>query len=106
MKKIVLLLFILVSIGASSQNLVSDTNKNKMASISLTEFVARIKAQNESLKNAKNIQVMVNDLLIENADTFLIDPKNVAKMEVLVLEPNGINREATQPSIIIYTKIK
>ena len=49
---------------------------------------------------------MVNDLLIEDLDGFKIEPKNVSKLEVLVLEPNGAKQEERKPSIIITTKIK
>jgi len=38
-------------------------------------------AKNESIKNVKNINVMVNDLLIEDLNGFKIDPKNEPKVE-------------------------
>ena len=83
-----------------------DNDKNKTATISLTEFIETVKAKNQSIKNSKNINVMVNDLLIEDLDGFKIEPKNVSKLEVLVLEPNGAKQEERKPSIIITTKIK
>ena len=104
MKKIIPLLFILFSLSATSQTM--DNDKNKTSTISLADFVETVKAKNESIKNAKNINVMVNDLLIEDLNGFMIDPKNVSKLEVLVLEPNGAKQEERKPSIIITTKIK
>ncbi len=104
MKKIIPFLFILFSLSVAAQSM--DNDKNKTATISLAEFVETVKAKNESIKNVKNINVMVNDLLIEDLNGFMIDPKNVSKLEVLVLEPNGTKQEERKPSIIITTKIK
>jgi hypothetical protein len=73
--------------------------------ISLKQYVEQIKLQNESIKNVENVNVMINDVLIENHEEYKIDPKNVSRMEILVIEPeknpNGLN-----PSIIISTRIK
>lgn len=49
---------------------------------------------------------MVNDLLIENLNEYRINPKNISRLEILVLDPKGVNREGTKPSIIITTKVK
>ncbi|MEI7509235.1 MAG: hypothetical protein WCJ62_07190 [Flavobacterium sp.] len=72
----------------------------------MAEFVETVKAKNQSIKNAKSINVMVNDLLIEDLNDFKIDPRTISRLEVLVLEPNGVKPEETKPSIIITTKIK
>lgn len=48
---------------------------------------------------------MINDLLIENHDEYKIDPKNISRMEILVIEPEK-NTAGVKPSIIISTKIK
>ncbi len=101
MKKIFTLLLNLIALNVSSQNKSSDTT----ASITLQEFVEKIKTQNESIKNVEKVNVMVNDLLIENLSEYMIDPKSVSKMEVLVLDSKGTNR-GTKPSIIITTKRK
>ena len=102
-KKIITLAIILIFVNVSSQTAVDEPDKRKAATITLQEFVEKVKAQNESIKNVENVNVMVNDLLIDNLDDYMIDPKNVSKMEVLVLDPK-INREGTRPSIIITTK--
>ena len=95
-KIITFLLFIISSISFSQET-------PKL--ISLQQYVEQIKSQNESIKNVENINVMINDVLIENHEKYKIDPKNVSRMEILVIEPeknpNGLN-----PSIIISTRIK
>ncbi len=103
MKKIVVLFLILISVNVFSQK---NLNQPVSESITLQEFVEKTKAQNESIKNAQNINVMVNDLLIENLTEYKINPKNISRMEILVLDTKGVNREGTKPSIIITTKIK
>lgn len=75
-------------------------------SITLEQFVADLKSKNESIRDAKVINVMVNDLLIENVQEYSIDPKNIAKMEILVLEPKDAAQRRNNPSIIITTKRK
>lgn len=55
--------------------------------ISLKQYVEQIKLQNESIKNVENVNVMINDVLIENHEEYKIDPKNVSRMEILVIEP-------------------
>ena len=104
MKKIIPILFILVTLSATSQSI--DSGKNKNATMSLAEFVETVKEKNQSIKNAKSINVMVNDLLIEDLNDFKINPKTISRLEVLVLEPNGVKPEETKPSIIISTIIK
>lgn len=104
MKKIISILFILVTLSAYSQSI--DLGKNKNTTMSLAEFVETVKAKNQSIKNAKSINVMVNDLLIEDLSEFKIDTKTISRLEVLVLEPNGVKPEETKPSIIITTKTK
>ena len=104
MKKIISILFILVTLSAYSQSI--DSGKNKNTTMSLAEFVETVKAKNQSIKNAKSINVMVNDLLIEDLNEFKIDTKTISRLEVLVLEPNGVKPEETKPSIIITTKTK
>ena len=104
MKKIISILFILVTLSAYSQSIYLGKNKN--TTMSLAEFVETVKAKNQSIKNAKSINVMVNDLLIEDLNEFKIDTKTISRLEVLVLEPNGVKPEETKPSIIISTIIK
>jgi hypothetical protein len=103
MKKILILFLISISVNVYSQE---NLNKTTSESITLQEFVKKTKAQNESIKNAESVNVMVNDLLIENLNEYRINPKNISRLEILVLDPKGVNREGTKPSIIITTKVK
>lgn len=74
--------------------------------ISLRKLVDKIKSENESLRNAKAINVMVNDLMIDDLESFMIDPKNISRTQVLILDQNGANRDGMKPSIIINTRKK
>ena len=69
----------------------------------LQKVVDDIKANNESIKHAEHVTIMVDEMLIENLKTFKINPKNIAMVEVLVLEPKA-NGERVNPSIIINTR--
>lgn len=73
--------------------------------ITLKEFIEQVKEKNESIKNADSVNVMINDLLIENHDEYKIDPKNISRMEILVIDPKK-NTNNVKPSIIIGTKKK
>lgn len=74
-------------------------------SMSLQQFIEDLKTKNESIKVYDSINVMVNDVLIENHYDYKIDPKNIARMEILVIDPKK-NTNAVKPSIIISTKVK
>ena len=80
-------------------------NAQESKKITLKEFIEQVKEKNESIKKADSVNVMINDLLIENHDEYKIDPKNVSRMEILVIEPEK-NTSGVKPSIIISTKIK
>jgi hypothetical protein len=101
MKRFFLALLILTSFTVVSQNPTETTPQNK---ITLQKYVDDIKSKNASIKNVESINVMLNDLLIENLEECLIEPKNVVRTEVLVLETNGVVKEGTTPSIIITTR--
>lgn len=103
MKKIFILLIALISLNSFSQK---KSNETIQKPITLQEFVENIKAQNESIKNVVNLNVMVDDILIENLLDFKIDPKNVANIEILVMEPKDAYQHRSKPSIIIKTKKK
>lgn len=77
--------------------------KNKTEITTLQKVVDDIKAQNESIKNVEHPTIMVNDMLVDNLQSFIINPKDIAMVEVLVLEPKP-NGERINPSIIINTK--
>ena len=85
--------------------LCSTINAQESQKITLKEFIEQVKEKNESIKKADSINVMINDLLIENHDEYKIDPKNISRMEILVIEPEK-NTARVKPSIIISTKIK
>ena len=80
-------------------------NAQESQKITLKEFIEQVKEKNESIKKADSVNVMINDLLIENHDEYKIDPKNISRMEILVIEPEK-NTAGVKPSIIISTKIK
>lgn len=85
--------------------LCSTINAQESQKITLKEFIEQVKEKNESIKKADSVNVMINDLLIENHDDYKIDPKNISRMEILVIEPEK-NTIGVKPSIIISTKIK
>jgi hypothetical protein len=107
-EKIVLLVLILLSLNGFSQvsNKPESLNQGKTGLTTLQDYVAGIRERNASIKNAEHINVMVNDLLIENLQEFTIDPKSIAAVEVLVLEPKAGSTQRTNPSIIINTRKK
>ncbi len=103
----VLLFLIFTSFSAFSQPIrntqQSTISNNNEQLTSLETVVEDIKENNDSIKNAAHINVMVNDKLVENLRDFILDPKSIAMVEVLVLEPKA-GKERISPSIIINTK--
>lgn len=97
------LLFILISLTGFSQVSANETANSKAHLTTLQNVVESIKERNNAIKNVECVNVMVNDLLIEDLHDFLIDPKSIAAVEVLVLEPKA-GAERISPSIIIDTK--
>lgn len=97
LKKTIIRLLFILSVSSNAQE-----NQN---SITLFQFIEELKTKNESIKNAESVNVMVNDVLIENQKDYKIDPKNVSRMEILVIDPKK-NINNIQPSIIISTRIK
>ena len=77
--------------------------QNEPRLITLQKLVDIIKSEEKSLQNVEAVNVMVNDMLIENLQDYMINPKNIAQQEVLVLNVNGVNSDATRASIIINT---
>lgn len=109
MKKITFTLLIaLFSMSIYSQNgLISSTKvevQNDGKLIPLQKLVDKIKLEDKSLRDAKAVNVMVNDLLIENIEDYFIDPKNISTKEVFVMNATGVNTDAMKASIIINTK--
>ena len=96
-------MFILISLTGFSQTSANETTNSKAHLTTLQNVVERIKEKNNSIKNAECVNVMVNDLLIKDLHEFIIDPKSIAAVEVLVLEPKA-GAERINPSIIINTK--
>ena len=107
MKKCALTLFLLLfSIVIYSQKSGTSSNtsmQNEPRLITLQKLVDIIKSEEKSLQNVEAVNVMVNDMLIENLQDYMINPKNIAQQEVLVLNVNGVNSDATRASIIINT---
>jgi|SRR6218665_1387162 len=102
LNNLVALLFALFSLNGFSQS--SDTEESNKNLTTLQKVVDGIKEKNESIKNEETVNVMVNDKLVEDLQNFIIDPKRIAMVEVLVLEPKNGSRERIIPSIIINTK--
>lgn len=109
-KRAFTIFLVLLSITAFSQ-LNSNTTEQVVSEkqngvITLQKLVDKIKSENESLRKAKAINVMVNDLMIDDLEAYLIDPKNVLRTQILILDQNGANRDGMKPSIIINTRKK
>lgn len=105
-KKTISLCLFLFSLTAFSQNSAEQSAiQNPTGMITLQKLVEKIKSETESLKEVKTINVMVNDLLIEDLETFMIDPKNIRTKEILILE-KGASHGGIKASIIINTKKK
>jgi hypothetical protein len=94
-------LLIFISLNTFSQAAAKPEPSERMTS--LLAVVEGIKEKNASIKNVEHINVMVNDLLIENLLDYTIDPKSIAVVEVVVLEPKA-GSPKLDPSIIINTK--
>ena len=90
------IVFVIATNGYSQEN---------SPTITLVEFIKQQKEKNASLKTYDQVNVMVNDLLIENQAEYLIDPKNITRIEILVIDPKK-NTNNVIPSIIIGTKKK
>ena len=109
-KRTLIISLVFITLSAFSQTNSTTTEQvvteKKNGEISLQKLVNKIKSENESLKNAKAINVMVNDLMIDDLETFMIDPKNISRTQVLILDQNGANRDGMKPSIIINTRKK
>ena len=109
-KRTLIIYLFFISLNAFSQTNSIATEQvvteKQNGEISLRKLVDKIKSENESLKNAKAINVMVNDLMIDDLKTFMIDPKNISRTQVLILDQNGANRDGMKPSIIINTRKK
>lgn len=97
---------LLLTLNSFAQDATSVKPENNSRLTTLQQFVDSIKEKNESIKNEQNLNVMVNDKLVENLHNFTIDPKNIALVEVVVLEPKAGAEQRINPSIIINTKRK
>lgn len=102
-KNLFTLALILFSLNGFSQ-LIHKPTANKTHLTTLQKVVDGIKQNNASIKNADSVNVMVNDKLVYNLQNVVIDPKSIALVEVLVLEPKYGSAKQINPSIIINTK--
>lgn len=84
-----------------SQNLPENSNNRNLTT--LQKYVDGIRQKNTAIKNADSINVMVNDKLVYNLKAFTIDPKRIALVEILVLDPKP-GKDRINPSIIINIK--
>ncbi|UPT69581.1 MAG: hypothetical protein M0D53_10405 [Flavobacterium sp. JAD_PAG50586_2] len=103
-KNLVSLALLLVSLNGFAQDNTTVKSENNSRLTSLQKVVDGIKEKNASIRDEQNVNVMVNDKLVENLQSFTIDPKTIALVEVVVLEPKSGSEQRVNPSIIINTK--
>lgn len=103
-KNLLSLALLLFSMNGFAQE---DTTAKPITNSHLTtlqKVVDGIKEKNPSIRNEENLNVMVNDRLVDNLQSFTIDPKSIALVEVVVLDPKPGSEQQINPSIIINTK--
>lgn len=103
-KNLLSLAILLVSLNGFAQNNMPLKSENNTRLTTLQKVVDGIKEKNASIRNEQNVNVMVNDKLVENLQSFTIDPKSIALVEVVVLDPKPGSEQRVNPSIIINTK--
>ena len=112
MNKIVLLICALIAQNVASQQVTFENNcicyiiENKAETISLQKFIKKVKAENESLKNVMEVNVIVDGILIDKVSEYKIDKSCVVKVDILIKNPKGVNRDGTKPGILITTNLK
>jgi len=74
--------------------------------ISLQKFVEKIKSENQSINKVENLNVNVDNFLIEDLSEYKIEESCVLKVNILMKDPKGVNRDGTKPTIQILTNIK
>jgi hypothetical protein len=109
MKRIALtLVLLLLTMAMYSQSGSANSQNSKIPTdnrfITLQKLVDKIKSETESLRNIETVNVMVNDMLIENPQEYMINPQNIKDKEVLVLNSTGTNKDTMIASIIINTR--
>lgn len=90
--------------GTSGSYLI--TRKNKIPLIELPKLIEQIKLENQSIKNIENVNIVINDMLIQNISEYKIEESCIVKIEVLINDKKGVNRNGTKPSIVIRTNSK
>lgn len=103
-KNLLSLALLLVSLNGFAQDNTAVKLENNSRLTTLQKVVDGIKEKNASIRNEQNVNVMVNDKLVENLQSFTIDPKSIALVEVVVLDPKPGSEQRVNPSIIINTK--
>jgi len=79
------------------------TRKNKNSLLTLQKFIEEIKLNNESIKNALRVNVVVDSLLINEFSEYKIEPSCVLKINIIIKDPKGVNSDGTTPTIEIIT---
>ena len=74
--------------------------------ISLQKFVEKIKSENQSINKLESLNVIVDNFLIQDLSEYTIEESCVLKVNILLKDPKGVNRDGTKPTIQILTNIK
>lgn len=105
-KNLLVLALLLFSLNSFAQENITVQPETDSRFTTLQKVVDGIKQKNPSIRNEEHVNVMVNDRLVENENlqNFTIDPKSIALVEVVVLDPKPGSEQRINPSIIINTK--
>lgn len=77
--------------------------KSKTELIPLQKLIEEIKAGNESIKYEKNIKVVIDGIFISDIFEYKIEPSCILKINILLNDSKGVNREINKPVIAIET---
>lgn len=94
MKKLAFVTFLLISLNTFSQT--------KSTKTTLKYIVEQMTSQTESLKNIKEFKVFVNDSLVENIETYKLDPKSI--LDLGFIRPGAVDSNEKKTIIIVRTK--
>lgn len=90
--------------GTSGAYLITRIKEVKL--ISLQKFVEKIKSENQSINKLESLNVIVDNFLIQDLSEYTIEESCVLKVNILLKDPKGVNRDGTKPTIQILTNIK
>lgn len=103
-KNLFSLVLLLFSLNGFAQEITSEKPETNSRLTTLQKVVDGIKEKNASIRNEEKVNVMVNDRLVDNLQSFTIDPKSISMVEVVVLDPKPGSEQRINPSIIINTR--